>query len=147
MVAEVVPPMHQDSLDSRFVALIGLNRGCDLRHPWCDEPSSFCWSANPLPYALRPKARTLPRATAAVSSVVTPPCHCRQCRSIRSASLIAGPHPQTRSASAGATGGAFTRSDVWSGLEERLQFCSEVTLRHSPFQLSMDGESAFRIIH
>ena len=74
MVAEVVPPMHQDSLDSRFVALIGLNGGCDLRHPWCDERSSFCWSANPLLDALRPKARTLPRATAAVSSVVTPPC-------------------------------------------------------------------------
>ena len=108
---------------------------------------SFYWSVNPLPYALRPKACPLPRVTAAVSSVVTPPCHCRQCRSISSASLIAGPHPQSRSASAGATGGTLFRSDVWSGLEEHLEFCPEITLRHSPFQLSMDGESAFRIIH
>ena len=42
---------------------------------------------------------------------------------------------------------SLNRSDVWSGLQERLEFCSEITLRHPSFQLSMDGESAFRIIH
>ena len=148
-----------------FVTLVAMNAaaigGCTK--PWVEsvdhllrarDPQvcsracfSFYWSVNPLPYALRPKACPLPRATAAVSSVVTPPCHCRQCKSIGSASLIAGPHSQIRGASAGATGGAFNRSDVWSGLEERLEFRSKITLLHSTFQLSMDGESTFRIIH